>query len=288
MQSSVMGAGKSRTPPPSVKLFRLSHVRKLRECEQVAAVCYRVRGGGIEFLLVRTSSGHWTFPKGRVEPGLTHAQAAAIEAFEEAGVHGRIEEASFGRYVRRERGKMRNSSSRSGGKSAEKETVISAHLCEVLRLGPPQEADRNPTWFSPGKAKRRLQEDRTPDFGAELARVVDRAVARIHGWQSATSSASDALRRVHVEASEGTRTHSRIQDSSYPRLASGQPDSLRPSNSLAVGRRLSKLVKLGPVLVASGAPAGHQALTGSAASNRRGLRSAGPARGNPKGKTARS
>jgi phage baseplate assembly protein W len=39
--------------------------------------------------------------------------------------------------------------------------------------------DRNPTWFSTEKAKRRLQDDRTPDFGSELARVVDRAVARI-------------------------------------------------------------------------------------------------------------
>ena len=59
----------------------------------MAAVCYRVRGAGIEFLLIRTRrSGRWTFPKGSAEPGLTHAQAAALEAFEEAGVHGRIEE----------------------------------------------------------------------------------------------------------------------------------------------------------------------------------------------------
>ena len=49
---------------------------------------------------MRTRGGRWTFPKGRVESGLTHAQAAALEAFEEAGVHGRIEEAAFARYVR--------------------------------------------------------------------------------------------------------------------------------------------------------------------------------------------
>jgi 8-oxo-dGTP pyrophosphatase MutT (NUDIX family) len=159
----------------SARFVRLAELRKLRECEQVAAVCYRMRGGEIEFLLVKTGKGRWIFPKGSVEPGLTHAQAAALEAFEEAGVHGRMEEASFARYTRRRRREARTAVSR----SPEKESAVNAHLCEVLRLVPPQELGRNPTWFSPEKAKRRLQEHRTPDFGSELARVVDRAVARI-------------------------------------------------------------------------------------------------------------
>src|SRR5271170_2273440 len=131
----------SRTNRPSGKFFRLSQLRKLRGCEQVAAVCYRVRSSGVEFLLVRTGSGHWTFPKGSAEPGLTHAQAAALEAFEEAGVHGRMEEASFTRYVRRRGGKARNSA-RSGKRSSVKEIAIQAHLCEVTRLDPPQERNR--------------------------------------------------------------------------------------------------------------------------------------------------
>src|SRR5271167_46745 len=109
------------TYQPPAKFFRLSHLRRLRGCEQVAAVCYRVRRGGIEFLLVRTNSGHWTFPKGGAEPGLTHAQAAALEAFEEAGVHGRMEEASFARYLRRKR---------AGNSAAKKELAVQAHLCE--------------------------------------------------------------------------------------------------------------------------------------------------------------
>lgn len=162
---------------PTIKSFRLAHLRRLRECEQVAAVCYRIRGGEIEFLLVRTNSGHWTFPKGKAEPGLTHAQAAALEAFEEAGVHGRMEEASFARYIRRKRSGMRDPAR--PDKSIEKEIAIQAHLCEVSRLESPQEDNRNPTWFSARKAKRRLCEDRTADFAAELAGVVDRAVSRI-------------------------------------------------------------------------------------------------------------
>src|SRR5580692_5720826 len=135
VESHLTTDGRSRTYRPAAKFLRLSQLRKLRGCEQVAAVCYRIRSIGIEFLLVRTNSGHWTFPKGNAEPGLTHAQAAALEAFEEAGVHGRIEEAPFARYVRRKRGAMRSSSAE---RSVEKELAIQAHLCEVLRVEAPQ------------------------------------------------------------------------------------------------------------------------------------------------------
>src|SRR5882757_5105342 len=146
LPGSVSQGGATRT---SAKFFRLEHLRQLRGSEQVAAVCYRVRKSGIEFLLVQTRGGRWTFPKGSAEAGLTHAQAAALEAFEEAGVHGRMEEASFARYARRKQ-----------SSASAVETVVNAHLCEVLWLDPPQEVGRNPSWFSVDKAKRRLLEDR--------------------------------------------------------------------------------------------------------------------------------
>ena len=150
--------------------LRLSRLRQLRECEQVAAVCYRIRGISIEFLLVQTrGSGRWTFPKGNAEPGMTHAQAAALEAFEEAGVHGRIQEASFAQYVARKR--ILNSSARSA-----EMLMVNAHLCEVLRLGKPKEDKRNRTWFSVEDAREQLQEGRKRDEAAAYARVVDRAV----------------------------------------------------------------------------------------------------------------
>ncbi len=159
---------------------------KLRRCEQVAAVCFRVRSTGIEFLLVRTRKERWIFPKGSAEPGLTHAQAAALEAFEEAGVHGRMEEVSFTRYIQRKRANMRRSTAT--------ELSVSAHLCEVLRLGPPQEFNREPTWFSAEKAKRRLREDRPPEHGAKLARVVDRAVNRIQRLRTMANLTPDVRR----------------------------------------------------------------------------------------------
>jgi 8-oxo-dGTP pyrophosphatase MutT (NUDIX family) len=155
-------------PGRSARIVRLSQLCKMSKCEQAAAVCYRIRGGAIELLLVQTrGSGRWTFPKGSAEAGLTHAQAAAIEAFEEAGVHGRIEEAGFARYVCRK--------GRDSRRSEAQAFSVSAHLCEVLRLCRPKESNRNRTWFSVREAKQRLREGRGREDGAEFARVVDKA-----------------------------------------------------------------------------------------------------------------
>src|ERR1700757_4428369 len=137
----------SKPDQASNRFIPPSELREMRGREQVAAVCYRVRDRKTEFLLVQTRGGRWTFPKGSAEPGLTHAQSAALEAFEEAGVHGRMEEAGFAQYLYRKR----NSRKSGGG-----EMVISAHLCEVLWLGPPQESNRNPSWFSVEKARKKL------------------------------------------------------------------------------------------------------------------------------------
>ncbi|MGA7929207.1 MAG: NUDIX domain-containing protein [Candidatus Sulfotelmatobacter sp.] len=200
----------TRTRQASGRFVRLSQLRKLRECEQAAAVCYRVRSGAIEFLLVRTrGGGRWTFPKGSAEPGLTHAQAAALEAFEEAGVHGRIEEASFTRYVRRERGDGKNHASRSD----EKEVVVKAYLCEVLRLSPPQESKRDRTWFSVEDARRRLREGHKNNGGAEFARVVDRAVARIQ--------------RLHGRIGVTDRPQADRPEQDLPQLHAPQKDGLQ-------------------------------------------------------------
>ena len=160
----------------------LSDLRKLTKSEQVAAVCYRIRRSRLEFLLVRTRGGErWTFPKGSAEPGLTPAQAAALEAFEEAGVHGRIEQASFARYFSQ---KCRGSKRR----SLVRELMVNAHLCQVLRLAKPKEADRGRTWFSAEEARRRLREGREDSNAAEVARVIEKAVSVIESRQKGMAS----------------------------------------------------------------------------------------------------
>jgi 8-oxo-dGTP pyrophosphatase MutT (NUDIX family) len=57
---------------------------------QASAVPFRRRRGRLEFCLITTSRGNWIFPKGIVDPGETCVETALKEAFEEAGLHGRI------------------------------------------------------------------------------------------------------------------------------------------------------------------------------------------------------
>ncbi len=136
----------------------------------VAAVCYRMRSRELQFLLVRTRNGHWTFPKGGVDGDASDAEAAAREAYEEAGVKGRVERLPFVSYLHCKPARLR---------SRRQVVLVNAHLCEVRRLVSPQEPHRDPTWFSASKAKRRLRENRTPEYAAEVIRVIDRAVERI-------------------------------------------------------------------------------------------------------------
>ena len=206
----------------------------------VAAVCYRIGSQGLEFLLVQTRGGRWIFPKGGVEPGLTQAQSAALEAFEEAGVHGRIEEMPFARY---QHGKSSSKSSRKSRKDSPKvaevadgrargESVsVTAHLCQVSYIEPPQEAYRHPTWFSPEKAKRRLLEDRGAKFGDELAGLVDRAVARIRRLEATSGSESgkDELQKVRFEAFENVRLQGGGNDAAMARYLLLRQRRLRAS-----------------------------------------------------------
>lgn len=191
------GYARPRTLSPPARFIKLAELRRLRGTEQVAAVCYRVRGTEIDFLLVQTRAGRWTFPKGKVEAGLTHAQAAALEAYEEAGVHGRMEELAFTQYVRRKGGSSSN--------SAALEVVLNAHLCEVTRLSPPQESGRTPTWFSVEKTKRRLRDERNSELGDELARVVDEAVTRIQRTHGKGTASTALLRRARFSIVQGRR-----------------------------------------------------------------------------------
>ena len=172
--------------------------KRLQGRQEVAAVCYRITLQGIQFLLVRTGGRRWTFPKGGVKTGFSYARSAALEAFEEAGVHGRIEEMPFARY-QNSKGPGKTKSAR---ELARTEPPVIAHLCEVASLEAPQEVEREPTWFSPEETKRRLSKDRPGGLGGNMAAVVDRAVARITRTRSTSFKADDGLRRNRFDAQE--------------------------------------------------------------------------------------
>jgi len=139
---------------------------------QVAAVCYRRRGASFDFLLVKTTSGdRWTFPKGATARRLSHSQAAEREALEEAGAVGVIEPEHFHLYLQpRGDSRLRN---------VVEEFVVKAFMLEVTQTQPPQEPNRNPTWFSVDDARRALKRGREERHAAELRSVIDRAVERL-------------------------------------------------------------------------------------------------------------
>jgi len=138
---------------------------------QVAAVCYRRNGRGVEFLLVNTNGGKWTFPKGGPEPHLSHSQAAQTEAIEEAGAIGTVEPRHFQLYI--------HSKGVFWHPGGVKEFVVKAFLMEVDRLVEPHESGRNPTWFTAEEAKAALLRGREVKYGNELRLVIERALERI-------------------------------------------------------------------------------------------------------------
>jgi 8-oxo-dGTP pyrophosphatase MutT (NUDIX family) len=155
---------------------------------QVAAVCYRKRGESFEFLLVKTTGGdRWIFPKGATARRLSHSQAAEREAFEEAGALGAIEPEHFHLYLQpKGDSRLRNPI---------EEFVVKAFLLQVHHTQPPQEQDRNPTWFSVDDARSALAMGREPKYAAELRTVVDRAVQRLSAEEKIAHDSSVATHR---------------------------------------------------------------------------------------------
>jgi 8-oxo-dGTP pyrophosphatase MutT (NUDIX family) len=139
---------------------------------QVAAVCFRHINSHAEFLLVHTNGGNkWTFPKGAPDSRLSHSQAAAREAREEAGAIGIIEPRHFHVYIH-----SKGVFWQPGGVQ---EYVVKAFLMDVHQTRHPDEDFRNPTWFDPEEAQAILAKRREVKYARELQTVIDRALQHI-------------------------------------------------------------------------------------------------------------
>jgi 8-oxo-dGTP pyrophosphatase MutT (NUDIX family) len=69
------------------------------ELRQAGALPYALVEGRVAFLLITSRrSGKWIFPKGAIEPDMSPWDSAALEALEEAGVSGTIEQVPVGSY----------------------------------------------------------------------------------------------------------------------------------------------------------------------------------------------
>ena len=123
---------------------------KLRS-RQVAAIPIRRNARGqLQVLLVTSrETQRWVIPKGWPWPGRPNHEAAAEEAWEEAGVRGRARGRTIGSF---RYGKRRN-----GGVLPVRVMVYLLEVSEVARSWP-EIAERRRAWFSPDKAADAVEE----------------------------------------------------------------------------------------------------------------------------------
>lgn len=117
---------------------------------QVAALCYRT-SPRLEILLVTSrETQRWVTPKGWPMPGRADHIAAAVEAFEEAGVDGVVGDRSLG--VFRYDKMLRTTEIR------EVTAALYAVEVVVLRADWPEKGQRERQWFTPAEAAEAVQE----------------------------------------------------------------------------------------------------------------------------------
>lgn len=118
---------------------------------QVAALCTREAGKKTEILLVTSrGAGRWILPKGWPMPDRSLAEAAAQEAWEEAGVCGSVDPASIGSYSARKR-------SDGGVEMACRVHVFRLHVASLSDTYP-EAGQRRRRWVSPAQAAELVQE----------------------------------------------------------------------------------------------------------------------------------
>ncbi|MGR4863482.1 NUDIX hydrolase [Caulobacter sp. LARHSG274] len=134
---------------------------------QVAALPWRVpdpAGGGLEILLVSSrETRRWVIPKGWPMKGKTDPQAAVQEAYEEAGLDGRIVPAPIGGYEYLKRLKS----------GAARLVWVDVYPFEVTgeHATWPEKEQRTLRWMSPVEAALAVQEPQLRDLIARFAGV---------------------------------------------------------------------------------------------------------------------
>jgi 8-oxo-dGTP pyrophosphatase MutT (NUDIX family) len=142
---------------------------------QVAALCWRKHDNRVEVLLITSrDTGRWVLPKGWTMKGLSAPEAAAAEAWEEAGVEGKVASDALGYFGY--------------------DKVLSAelsHPCMVsvypLRVSGlsrrfPERKERRRKWFTPDKAATKVLE---PELQALFISLCDGTVKLPNGRKGA-------------------------------------------------------------------------------------------------------
>jgi 8-oxo-dGTP pyrophosphatase MutT (NUDIX family) len=144
-----------------------------------AAVCYQRTDSGVQLLLVKTKGETWTFPKGHVKSGETGQSAAQREAREEAGATGSADKDPFAAYGYPKK--------RRHGRRID---LVHAYLLRVVDTSTDHEDWREPKWWTPEEAEKKLAEGQEEWYAKEISGVLALALARLSQAQVSAPSTS--------------------------------------------------------------------------------------------------
>ncbi len=117
---------------------------------QFAALCWRVKNDQVQVCLITSRTRkRWIIPKGWPMHKQTPANAAATEAYEEAGVSGETSDTSLGVYTHNAPSKV--------GNAPIVTMVFPLHVTHVHSKWP-EKHQRRRKWFSLKKAAKKLSE----------------------------------------------------------------------------------------------------------------------------------
>ncbi|QCO55302.1 NUDIX hydrolase [Pseudorhodobacter turbinis] len=122
---------------------------------QFGALCWRIGKNGAEVLLISSrETGRWVIPKGWPMKGRSGAEAAEIEAWEEAGVKGRIAGDKLGQFT------YEKVIKRDTKKEHAQACTVDVFPLEVAKLANdfPEHRQRRRKWFAPQDAARKVRE----------------------------------------------------------------------------------------------------------------------------------
>ena len=138
-------------------------MNKRRRDDQYGALPWRA-GLGVEILLITSrETRRWVIPKGWPMGKLSPAQAAAREAFEEAGVEGLTDGRPFGHYVYDKR--LKNGKFRQLNVAVFPMRVVTEHGDW------PEKHERETRWFSAAEAAGQVAEPALAELIQNFARL---------------------------------------------------------------------------------------------------------------------
>jgi 8-oxo-dGTP pyrophosphatase MutT (NUDIX family) len=141
---------------------------------QIAALCWRAGKTGAEVLLISSrETGRWVIPKGWPMDGRLAHEAAEIEAWEEAGVKGRIADAKLGHFT------YNKTLNRDTKDECSQPCIVDVFPLLVDRFATdfPEQRQRRRKWFAPEKAARRVAEAELKALLAAFAPELPEGVA---------------------------------------------------------------------------------------------------------------